>query len=103
MGLGIALVDFRGQILDRADDPKNFLHRALPPADDESESLLSKIDWYGDTYFNHIQMKRFLAEWQKLEHLAQTPEELTLVAAVRDLAVRCQKDEGLVVLRFIGD
>jgi len=104
MGLGIVLMDFLGEILDRVDDTGNFLHRALPPADDESESTLAKIDWYGDTYFNYLQMKRFLAEWHQLAQLAQlaqTPDEQALVAAVNGLAHRCQRDRGL--LRFIGD
>lgn len=101
MGLGIALVDFRGEILERVDDTKNFLHRLLPPADDESASVLAKIDWYGDTYFNYLQMKRFLTEWQQLVERAQTPEEQALVTAVRGLALRCQSDRNM--LRFIGD
>lgn len=101
MGLSIALVDFRSEILDRVDDSKNFLHRVLPPADDESDSALAQIDWYGDTYFNYLQMKRFLTEWHKLEHLVQTPDEQALVAAVKQLALRCQSERNL--LRFIGD
>jgi hypothetical protein len=101
MGLGIALVDCNGQILDRVGDPRNFLHRLLPPADEESESLVAKIDWYGDTYFNYLQMKRFLVEWDWLATRARTPEEQALIAAVRNLAVRCQKDRD--ILRFIGD
>ena len=101
MGLGVALVNFRGEILDRVDDPKNFLHRLLPPADEDADSLLSKVDWYGDTYFNHLQMQHFLTEWDQLARRAQTPEEQALVAGVRNLAVLCQND--VTVLRFIGD
>jgi hypothetical protein len=51
MGLGIVVTDYTNEVFDRVDDPKNILHRILPPADEESASLLSKIDWYEDTYF----------------------------------------------------
>jgi len=101
MGLGIALVDFKGEILDRVDDTHNLLHRLLPPASEDSESLLSKIDWYGDTYFNYLQMKKFLGEWDQLAKHAETSEQRTLIVCIRDLAIRCQKDRD--VLRFIGD
>ena len=60
MGLDIVLTDFNGESLESVGDPKNFLHRLLPPGDEASESVLAKIDWYGDTYFNYIQIKWFL-------------------------------------------
>jgi hypothetical protein len=101
MGLGIALIDFKCEVLDRVDDPRNFLHRLLPPADEDSAELLAKIDWFGDTYFNYLQMKNFLGEWDRLGRSARTPEEETLLEQVRCLAVRCQLDRE--ILRFIGD
>ena len=69
--------------------------------DEKSPELLAKIDWFGDTYFNYLQMKDFIGEWDQLTQEAQTPEERTLVEEVRRLAVRCQKDRE--ILRFIGD
>jgi hypothetical protein len=101
MGLDIALMDCNGKIVDTIGDPKNFLHRLLPSADEESDSLLSKIDWYGGTYFNYLQMRRFLAEWEELAMRTQTPEERVLVASIRSLAIRCQSDRS--ILKFIGD
>ena len=74
MGLGIALEDFKRETLDRVDDTQNFLHRLLPPASEDSDSLLARIDWYGDTYFNYLQMRQFLCEWDELANRAQTPE-----------------------------
>jgi hypothetical protein len=61
------LTDYSGKIFERIDDPKNLLDRLLPPCDDRSGSVLAKIDWYGDTYFNYLQIKRFLEEWNQLE------------------------------------
>jgi hypothetical protein len=49
MGLNIVLTDCNGELIESIDDPKNFLHKLLPPADEASESVLAKIDWYGDT------------------------------------------------------
>jgi hypothetical protein len=101
MGLNIVLTDCNGEFIERIDDPKNILHKLLPPADGASDSLLSKIDWYGDTYFNHLQIGRFLKEWDRLEQRAEASEEKALIVGVRRLAVRCQNDRAL--LRFIGD
>lgn len=62
MGLSAALTDCNGAIIDRIDDPKNFLHKLLRPADYASDGVLAKIDWYGDTYFNYLQIKQFLED-----------------------------------------
>lgn len=101
MGLNVVLTDCNGKVLERINDPKNLLHKLLPPADEASESVLAKIDWYGDTYFNYLQAKRFLEEWDQLKQYAESSEEKTLLVSVRQLAVRCQHDRAL--LRFIGD
>jgi hypothetical protein len=101
MGLNIVVTDYSGEIFEKVDDPKNLLHRLLPPSDEESAFLLAKIDWYGDTYFNYLQLRRFLEEWDELGQRAQTSEENDLVEGVKRLARRCQQDRSL--LRFIGD
>ncbi len=101
MGLSIVVTDYSGAIFERLDDPRNFLHKLLPPCDEDSPDILTKIDWYGDTYFNYLQVKRFLNEWSQLEKRAETPEENKLIDGVRQMATRCRKDRSL--LRFIGD
>lgn len=101
MGLSIVRTDYSGKVFERVDDPKNHLHRFLPPSDEDSASLLAKIDWYGDTYFNYLQLKLFLQEWDQLEQLAQAPDEVEMVDAVQRLAKQCREDRTL--LRFIGD
>jgi hypothetical protein len=101
MELGIVLTDCNGDFIERLDDLNNFLHKLLPPADEASESVLAKIDWYGDTYFNYLQVKRFLEEWDQLGHSAKSPEEKGLIVGVWRLAVRCRNDR--LLLRFIGD
>ena len=101
MGLSIVLTDCNGELIELINDPKNFLHTLLPPANEASDSVLAKIDWYGDTYFNYLQIKGFLEEWDQLEQRAESSEEKALIVALRRLAVRCQNDRAL--LRFIGD
>jgi hypothetical protein len=101
MGLNVALVNYKCERLESVGDPKNFLHKLLPPVNEDSDSLLAKIDWYGDTYFNYLQMKRFLEEWDQLSKRTQNQEEQSLVEGVRNLAMLCQKDRN--VLKFIGD
>ena len=75
MGLNIVLTDCNGEFVERIDDPKNLLHELLPPADEESESVLAKIDWYGDTYFNHLQIGRFPREWDQLSNVSSHPRK----------------------------
>lgn len=101
MGLNIALLNCNGEVLDTLEDPHNYLHRLLPALDEESESMLAKIDWYGDTFFNYLQMKRFLVEWDQVSQQAQTSEERVLVEAIKNLGIRCQNERD--ILKFIGD
>jgi hypothetical protein len=101
VGLNIVVTDYTGETFEKIDDQRNILHRLLPPSDEESASLLAKIDWYGDTYFNYLQVRRFLEEWDELVQRAQTSEERELVEGVKRLARRCRQDRNL--LRFIGD
>jgi hypothetical protein len=101
MGLSIVLTDYSGNSFERIDDPRNVLHKLLPQCDEDSSTVLAKIDWYGDTYFNYLQMKRFLEEWEQLEQRVENPEEDELLDGVRSLAKRCREDRML--LRFIGD
>ena len=101
MGLSIVGTDYSEKVLDRIDDPTNILHKLLPPSDEESAIFLAKIDWYGDTYLNYLQIKKFLEEWDQLRGRCETAAEKELVNAVVRLAERCREDRSL--LRFIGD
>lgn len=102
MGLCIALTNEAGENLEFVCDDKNFLHKLLPSQDDDSSPALSSIDWYGDTVFNSIQMKRFIPELDLLQERASTDEEKALVSTVKKLAERCEGGVHLY-LKFIGD
>ncbi len=102
MGLGIELEDERGGKIDSVADPKNLLGPLLPAPDDPVFVCLSAIDPYGDTFFNRIQMKRFLFEWASIASRCNTQEEKELVSKIASLALRC-RDEVHLYLKFIGD
>ena len=102
MGLDIELQDEWGGKIDAAGDPKNLLGRLLPANDDPAYVMLSAIDPYGDTVFNCLQMKRFIAEWASVASKARTEDESELVSKIESLAHRC-RDEVHVYLKFIGD
>lgn len=102
MGIDIKLESETGKIIDSIGDPHNCLHKLPPLPGDESGGMLSWIDWYGNTAFNHLQMKRFLADWDQLIPRVQSPEATKIVAKIRELAVRCS-NERTFHLKFIGD
>ena len=62
--------------------------------------LLHYIDPYGHTYFNQVQMKDFLADWNEL-HPANEHQR-TEWALVKEMATRCH-DEVHLYLHFTGD
>ena len=102
MGLCIALEKENGQAIETLLDEKNLLHKLLPTENGESHSMLMFIDWYGNTVFNRLQMKRFLVEWASIVERAHTADEKSLVADIKALALRCE--EGVhMYLKFIGD
>lgn len=102
MGIYVALRTERGEEVASVSDARNILHALLPQPYTDPDSMLGWIDWYGNTMFNHVQMKRFLAEWDGLSERVSEPEGKALLASIRDLAERCQV-EGTLYLWFNGD
>jgi hypothetical protein len=98
VGLYVALQKESGIVVEGVADDKNVLHKLLPRNDG---SLLSGIDWYGDTTFNGLQMKQFIAEWDELQKIA-TADDAMLLGAIRELSSRCQSGTHLY-LKFVGD
>jgi hypothetical protein len=99
VGLYIALERENGEEEAGVPDVHNLLRTLLPQ---EDGSLLSGIDWYGDTTFNGQQMKPFLTEWQRLRRSATRPDESLLLDAIESLALRC-RDGVHLCLKFVGD
>ena len=102
MGIYVALRTERGEEVASVSDTRNILHDLLPQPYTDSNSMLDWIDWYGNTMFNHVQMKRLLEEWDGLSEHVRKPEGKALLASIRGLAERCQA-EGTLYLWFTGD
>jgi hypothetical protein len=102
MGLCVALETESHEQLELICDDRNLLHKLIDAPDSIQFPMLASIDWYGDTVFNRIQIKRFLAEWESLLSKASTPEEKSLLEEIRELSLRALNDVHLYVV-FIGD
>jgi len=102
MGITTVLETEDGKHLAVVQDPRNVLHGLLPAVDNPGYVYLSCIDRYGDTVFNHLQIPRFLAEWQTLEIDKRDSEVVTLFDSVQRLA-ESLLEQRHVYLKFYGD
>jgi len=102
MGVDVEYRDEKGQILEVLLDPLNAGGRLLSKAEGDRFPLLRWVDPYGDTFFNHLQMRGLIPELEDLAHIALTGDELTFLVAVRRLAEACSR-EVHTFLRFRGD
>lgn len=102
MGLTIALETEQGELVAKVEDRKNLLHNLLPTQEDKGFSLLSFIDWYGDTIFNRKQMEIFLSELSFLKNKGISEEEKKILLSIEGLALKCQTELHLY-LKFYGD
>ncbi len=100
MGINVVLVNFRGGVIGRIDDPNNRVRRLLPTRSAESFRLIDGIDKYDNTVFSRLQMKQFLSEWLELRDTASAQGCLDLHEQIDALARRC---ETHFYRRFEGD
>jgi hypothetical protein len=77
------------------------LHGVVPAASDADFLLLSGIDPFGKTVFNHLQMEAFLREWERAKERARDESEKEAWQKVKDMAETCRHDRDLY-LRFVG-
>jgi len=64
--------------------------------------LLSGIDPFGKTVFNHLQMKVFLEEWERVKDRVRDDSQLEAWDKVKHMAETCRDDRDLY-LRFVGN
>jgi hypothetical protein len=102
MGITTVLETEDGKPLATVEDPTNVLHRILPAVDDPNYQCLNCIDWYGDTVFNYLQGRQFVAEWEMLKPETGDAEAQKVFEAIRKLGQRLQKERH-VYLKFYGD
>jgi hypothetical protein len=72
------------------------------PASDPNFVLLSGIDQFGKTVFNHLQMASFLTEWDRAKERVRDESQMEAWQRVRQMAEACSQDRDLY-LRFVGN
>jgi hypothetical protein len=79
-----------------------MLHGVVPSEGDSKLGLLSGIDPFGKTVFNHLQMKLFLKEWELVKDRVRDDSQLEAWNKVKSMAELCRDDRDLY-LRFVGN
>jgi len=79
-----------------------ILHAVIPTGSAESFPLLSGIDPFGKTVFNHLQMPEFLREWEKVKDRVRDESQKEAWEKVQHMAETCRHDRDLY-LRFVGN
>ncbi|MEO6992961.1 MAG: hypothetical protein ABI273_05005 [Lacunisphaera sp.] len=102
MGLTIHLQDAKGKVLDTVTDESNLLHKILPATDDAGFHTISRIDWYGDTTFNRMQMEDVIREFGRLDVSGYSSDEKDMLGEIVNLANR-GIEKPHFYLKFCGD
>jgi hypothetical protein len=79
-----------------------MLHGIVPASPEPDYPLLSGIDAFGKTVFNHLQMAAFLAEWDRVKDRARDESQVEAWKKVKEMAETCRQDRDLY-LRFVGN
>jgi hypothetical protein len=79
-----------------------ILNGVLPGATGANFVLLSGVDPFGKTVFNHLQMEAFLKEWELARERARDESQVEAWKKVKEMAEACRDDRDLY-LRFVGN
>lgn len=79
-----------------------MLNGVVPAASQGDFLLLSGIDPFGKTVFNHVQMEAFLKEWDRAKERVRDESQLEAWEKVKNMAETCRLDRDLY-LRFVGN
>jgi len=79
-----------------------ILNGVIPGSSDPKLPLLSGIDSFGKTVFNHLQMEFFLKEWDDVKDRARDESQKDAWKRVKEMAEACRHDRDLY-LRFVGN
>ena len=79
-----------------------ILNGAIPGATDPGFVLLSGVDPFGKTVFNHLQMEAFLQEWERAKDRVRDEPQMEAWQRVTQMAEHCREDRDLY-LRFVGN
>ena len=78
-----------------------ILSGVIPGAADSNYVLLSGVDPFGKTVFNHLQMEAFLKEWERAKERVRDESQMEAWKKVKHMAESCRQDRDLY-LRFVG-
>ena len=79
-----------------------ILNGVVPAPSDPMFVLLSGVDPFGKTVFNHLQMEGFLKEWERVRERVRDDSQLEAWQRVKQMAETCRQDRDLY-LRFVGN
>ena len=79
-----------------------ILNGVVPAPSDPTFVLLSGVDPFGKTVFNHLQMEAFLKEWDRAKERVRDESQLEAWQKVKQMAEICRHDRDLY-LRFVGN
>lgn len=79
-----------------------ILNGVVPGTSDPNFVLLSGVDPFGKTVFNHLQMEAFLQEWDRAKDRARDDTQIEAWKRVKEMAETCRRDRDLY-LRFVGN
>lgn len=102
MGIDVAIVSERHEVIVVQVDPTSIFPRILPSSDDPTYQCLNKIDRYGDTTFNYLQTPVVIAELQRLLATVESTEARALLMKTLEYAQQVSEGNHLY-LKFIGD
>ncbi len=79
-----------------------MLHGVIPAFEELEFPFLRCVDPFGKTVFNHLQMKTFLEEWERVRERAKDEPQQEAWKKVKEMAQTCKSDRDLY-LRFVGN
>jgi hypothetical protein len=79
-----------------------MLHGLVPARECADFLMLSGVDPFGKTVFNHLQMELFLKEWERIKDRVRDDTQLEAWQKVKQMAETCRQDRDLY-LRFLGN
>ncbi|MBC7920709.1 MAG: hypothetical protein H7Z75_06415 [Ferruginibacter sp.] len=97
----IRLEDDEGFEVGYAED-HDLLRPLIPGLDDEEYQLMGYVDPYGDTIFTFAQAAVLADELERAKVNARTPETVTLLDRIIELARQCAQQPHLY-LKFLAE
>ena len=79
-----------------------MLHGVVPASHEREFPILSGVDPFGKTVFNHLQMEVFLREWDRVKDRARDQSQVEAWQKIKEMAETCREDRDLY-LRFVGN